>query len=199
MILETPWAPNPKIYTWNPSGTIHDPLALSVTPRVIEDMLVNATLSTLSMGNWTTTASVTVEDWTNYYRFSNMNSVFLPYGIALAISLVLVNVGLAALVKNGVAAETGGFLQAACTTAGGGNIALEQMLASGCLGGAENMASVDGDSGIEFLYGELLVAPGDKAGQGDAQGEDLVKRAGFGPVGEVGRLKKGTIYGVYHQ
>ena len=199
MVLETPWAPNPKIYTWDRSSMTNHPLALSITPRIVEDMLTNATLSTLAMGNWTTTVSdATRESWTNYYRFSRVRAVLLPYGIALTVSLAMVSFGLAALVRNGVAAGDG-FLQAACTTAGGGNATLEQMLASGCLGGPENTASVDGDSDIKFLYGELLTTPGGKTGQGDAEDEGLVRRAGFGPVDEVGRLKKGATYGAYHQ
>lgn len=199
MILETPWAPNPKIYTWDQSSMTNDPLALSITPRTVEDMLINATLSTLTMGNWTTTVNdVTRESWTNYYRFSRVHAVLLPYGIALAVSLAMVGFGLAALIKNGVAAEDG-FLQAACTTAGGGNATLEQMLASGCLGGPENTASVDGESDIKFLYGELLATQGGRDDQGDAQGEGLVRRAGFGPVDEVGKLKKGATYGIYHK
>ncbi|KAI5816085.1 hypothetical protein BZA77DRAFT_67895 [Pyronema omphalodes] len=186
MILETPWVPNSKEYSWNPLTVKSDPLNATITPALVEEMLINATLSTITLGYWKTQTNATVDNWINYYSFDRRIYVLAPYASALVVALAFLLIGADALVKNGVPAESGSFLQVACTTSGGGNETLEKTLAGGCLGGDENMMRAMNDQ--KFVYGELKT--------GD-EGQGLVRRAGFGPVGEVKKMERGALYGVY--
>ncbi|KAF8541197.1 hypothetical protein BDD12DRAFT_949477, partial [Trichophaea hybrida] len=134
MILETPWQTFPLSSLREDGKQIEVtdlPMDLNVT--ILEDMIINATLSLLTLGNWTTVVSANVITYDTVYNFDRKAFLILPYGIALGLSLIFIYIGAAALVSNGVPADNGGFLQVACTTTG--NETFEQAAAGGCLGG----------------------------------------------------------------
>jgi hypothetical protein len=178
MILETPWQTFPLSSLREDGNQIEVtdlPMNLNVT--ILEDMIINATLSLLTLGNWTTVVSANVMTYDTVYNFDRKAFLILPYGIALSLSLIFIYIGVTALVSNGVPADNGGFLQVACTTTG--NETFEQAAAGGCLGGDKNFGSELKE--LVLQYGEL---------QGG-----VVRRAGFGPPESVQRLVKGEQYG----
>lgn len=187
MILETAYSPDPKTIPPSSLAQIRNytdnKFQMRFTPAILEEIMVNATVTIISGRRWNTTADVTVETWNNYYRFSNRAHIFIPYSVVLMLALVFVTMGASALVTNGVPAESSSFLQVLCTTTG--SRALENAAAGGCLGGT---SSVNPDlANMLLLYGELTNVRTQRG---------WVKRAGFGPVDEVRELQKGQLYGV---
>lgn len=183
MILETIFAPSLKsvnvygaVLTWE----------LSLTPERLEELMINATLSVMTLGNWTTPADTIVTEWVGFYSFKNQKMIYIPYAVTLGVSLFYIILGLLALVDNGVAAEDVGFLQVACTTTG--NVAFDEAAASGCLGGPSNTSGNSRLADMYLLYGDLGASQSYK-------GDGMVKRAGFGPPEQVRPLEKGGRYG----
>lgn len=152
----------------------------NITAEGLEGLLVNATLSTLAMGNWTTSAVARHTEYTAFYKFGNPRAILVPYTITLSFALLFVVLGMASLISNGVMAQDVGFLQVACTTTG--SAALERAAAAACLGGDANTANPR-LADMRLLYGELAA---------DANGP---RRAGFGPPEHVRPLVKGARYG----
>lgn len=139
--------------------------------------MINATISTMAMGNWTTLVPVTSELLQNCYRLKRPMFIYVPYGTALGVGLLFVATGWAALVSNGVPAGPG-FFQVLNTTTG--HVGLEKAAARNCLGGYK-----DPDEelmGMRLVYGEV----GGKEGR--------VRRAGFGAPEDVRKLDKGAMY-----
>lgn len=82
-----------------------------------------------------------------------------------------------ALVENGVAASSGGFLQLLCTTKG--SAVLDEMVREASLGGDENVS--EELKGLVVRYGELRDRKGIRAGFGvGSEARDLVKGRNYG-------------------
>ena len=136
----------------------------------------------VAYGQWNTTANATQTTTTNIYSFSQPLNLILPYFISLAIALPFILIGMLALVKNGVSATDGSFMQIITTSTG--SAILDKAAAGGCLGGDESVPQELKDLRIRF---------GEMVGGG---GAEMVKRAGFGAEDEVTSLKKGEKYGI---
>lgn len=153
-----------------------------VNQTTLNDQLINITMSVMMAYNqWSTQVNATVIDSVNVYSFSQPLVLILPYFITLAAALPFIILGFAALIRNGVSATDGGFMQIIATSTG--SAALDRAAAGGCLGGDENAPRE---------LRELKIRFGEFVGRGDAG----VKRAGFGVDGEVKPLRKGAQYGI---
>ena len=166
-------------------------LQFKLTAEGLEEMLVNATLSAVALGLWTTQVMAKEKLYTSFYDFNRPAAILVPYAITLGFSFLFVCLGMVSLRSNGVMAEDVGFLQVACTTTG--NAAFERAAASGCLGGEANTGSNKALADMVLIYGELIDADDAK---GCGGGRRAVRRAGFGPVDQVRPLEPSGWYGV---
>jgi len=120
------------------------------------ELLVNTTISALSMNERFDVVNGTETRNFNVYHFQNKLAFFLPYGLSLGLAIPIIVLGLIALyVQNhGVSAISGGFLQLLMTTSG--RTAIERTLieSSATLGGHENVSKELLD--MEIRYGELI-------------------------------------------
>jgi hypothetical protein len=91
---------------------------VGLTPSTMEELLANVTISTLTMRNTTTQADVSQTIFFNTYSFAGWRVMAISYGLPVGLSLVFISLGMAALFRNGEAAESGGLLQLLCTTTG---------------------------------------------------------------------------------
>jgi hypothetical protein len=161
---------------------------INVTQDALNSLLLNTTLSIMSAyGLWSTQSNATVRTTINVFSLSRPLNLFVPYLLALGLAVPFLIIGIIALVRNGVSAMDGSFLQLLTTTTG--SAALNGLAASGCLGGAENVPKDLMELRVRF--GELIDA--------NSASEDLQEmpaRAGFGIEGEVIGLRKGKMYGV---
>jgi hypothetical protein len=153
-----------------------------VNQTTLNDQLINITMSVMMAYNqWSAQVNATVVDSVNVYSFSQPLVLILPYFISLAVALPFMILGFTALLRNGVSATDGGFMQIIATSTG--SAVLDRAAAGGCLGGDENAPRE---------LRELKIRFGEFVGRGDAG----VKRAGFGVDGEVKPLRKGAQYGI---
>ncbi len=153
-----------------------------VNQGTLNDQLVNVTMSAVMAYNyWSTQVNATIVDLVNVYSFSNPLSLILPYFVTLTVALPFMVLGFLALLRNGVSATDGGFMQIITTSTG--SAVLDRAAAGGCLGGDESVPEELRDLKIQF--GEFI-------GRGGAG----VKRAGFGVDGEVKPLSTGAQYGI---
>lgn len=134
----------------------------------------------LTLANTNVTVYALQTNFVNVYVFAHPKNLLLPYFLSLAVSLFFIVTAFVALLRNGVAAMAGGFLQLVCTTSGSEE--LDKAAAGGCLGGMENVP--EELKKLKVQFGELL-----------GSGHQVVRRAGFGVVGEVTTLDKGKCYG----
>lgn len=162
----------------NPQG-----LLISVSEDRLNDYLFKMTTSLmLAYGQWNTTSNATILTPTNIYSFSSPLALILPYFITLLVSIPFLLLGSISLIRNGVSAMDGGFIQLVATTTG--SPTLDNAAAGGCLGGDESAAPELKE--LKIRFGELVGRP------------DMgrVKRAGFGTEDETVPLIKGENYGI---
>ena len=155
-----------------------------VTPGLLNDCLLNITLSAITDFGWWTSNDTAVTQWQtiNAYSFSKPLNLIIPYFLCLFLAIPILAIGSFALRQNGVSAIDGGFTQLITTSTG--SAALKKLAAGGCLGGDENVP--DGLKELRIRFGELV-------GEGK---EGLVRRAGFGTKEETISLAKGELYGI---
>jgi hypothetical protein len=89
-----------------------------VTEDLLNEMLVNITLSAISLGRWKQTVLVSQNLTDTVYSLSHPLNIFVPYTLLLLLALPFLGVGLWSLHSNGVAAQDGGFFQLLVTTTG---------------------------------------------------------------------------------
>jgi hypothetical protein len=155
----------------------------NITEAILNDYLLNMTTSIMmAYGTWNTSANATILTATNVYRFSHPLSLLLPYFISLGLAIPFILVGGLSLIRNGVSATDGSFIQIITTSTG--SAILDRAAAGGCLGGDESVPQELKD--LEIRFGEFI-------GREDP---GKVKRAGFGVDSELIPLKKGENYGV---
>jgi hypothetical protein len=123
-----------------------------------KELLINSTISALSLNKRFDTVAGTTSRAFSVYRFRNKLAFFLPYGLCLGLGLPILALGLAAFYtrNQGVSAITGGFLQVLMTTTGRGSLETVVVKTSGTMGGQENVSDELKEMVIRF--GELIDA-----------------------------------------
>jgi hypothetical protein len=191
-------APNTRINTGNGIYVQNVPASLTnldipsavrtyhyvVTPDLLNDFLLNITLSAITDFGWWAANDTLTTQWEtiNVYSFSKPFNLIIPYFFSLFLTIPILAIGSFALKRNGVAAIDGGFTQLVTTTTG--SATLERAAAGGCLGGDESVP-VDLNE-LRVRFGELV----------SEEKEGLVRRAGFGTAEETIPLAKGKLYGI---
>ncbi|RDW70353.1 hypothetical protein BP5796_08750 [Coleophoma crateriformis] len=166
---------------FDPTGSS---LSINMTQDGLNSLLLNTTLSIMTGYKlWYSSNNATVTTPHNIYSFSRPVNLLLPYFLSLGVAVPFLILGTVALLKNGVSATDGGFLQL-LTTCTGSEI-LKKKAAGGCLGGMESVP--EGLLETKIQFGELVL---------DEQ-TGPVRRAGFGVPSEVTELQKGTTYGTF--
>lgn len=133
-------------------------------------------------GRWNTTANATISTAVNIYDFTQPLNLIIPYFLTLALSIPFLVLGTLSLMKNGVSAMDGGFVQIITTSTG--SAVLDKAAAGGCLGGNESVPQELKD--LKVRFGEIIGR--DEPGR--------IRRAGFGVDSEITDLKKGYSYGI---
>lgn len=177
--MDTIFNPNQYNYT-----TISNWSNLSITEARINEALANLTLTTMiALQQWNTTVPVKIEEALTFSSFAARKNLLIPYFLCLAVATPYLILGAISMCRNGVSAVPGGFIQVLMTTTG--SKILEQMAASGCLRGDENVPKDLLD--LKIRFGEL-VGIGDQAGG--------VRRAGFETDNEIVPLDRRAVYGI---
>lgn len=160
----------------------NEPL-FNITADMLNEYVFNATTSVMAVyGRWNTTANATTFTTLNVYSFSEPLNLIIPYFLTLLVSVPFVVMGCLALMKNGVSATDGGFMQLITTNTG--SAIIDKAAAGGCLGGDESAPQELKD--LEIRFGEFVGR--DEPGR--------IKRAGFGVDSELTSLTKGAKYGI---
>jgi len=171
---------NTAFYKYNVNVTINP--SFNVTQDSLNDALFNITTSILrTYQYWNTSANATMENTVNVYSFSSPLTLLLPYFLSIILAFPFVLQGFWALVRNGVAATDGGFMQIISTSTG--SAILDSAAAGGCLGGDESVPRELKD--LKIRFGEFVGQEGLR-----------VRRAGFGVEGEVRGLDREVRYGI---
>ena len=172
MIHETPLA----VPIRNDTHYLFIDVRLKLSPAVIEELMQNTTLSIFNDATNMTQTMVNTTSYENAYVFKEPERLIASYAALLATYLVFATLGLVAFVQNGVAADSGVFLQVLCATTNGNSI-LNKLAKQACLGGSVNHPQELLD--IEVQFGQVK--------------EDK-ELAAFGTAAEVTELKKGGSY-----
>lgn len=151
-------------------------LRLKLSPAVFEELMRNTTLSIFNDATSTTETEVAIITYKNAYVFKDPLRLITSYTASAGVCLVFISLGLAALWRNGVAADSGIFLQVLCAVANG-NSDLTRLAREACLGGSNNHTKELLD--LKVRFGEVK------------DGEAL---AAFGTANEVTKLKRGKTY-----
>lgn len=150
---------------------------LKLSPAVIEELMQNTTLSIFNAARHKTQTMVNTISYENAYIFKEPERLIASYAALLATCLGFATLGLVALVQNGVAADSGIFLQVLCATTNG-NSMLNKLAKQACLGGSVNHLQDLLD--LEVQFGQV---------------KEDTELAAFGTTAEVTELKKGSKYG----
>ncbi|KAL1794596.1 hypothetical protein ACET3X_006412 [Alternaria dauci] len=129
-------------------------------PDMANELLINTTISALSLNQRFDMVNGTETRSFNVYRFENKLAFFLPYGLSLALAIPILALGFIALYSqnHGVSAITGGFLQLLMTTTGRNSLEAVVTRGSGTLGGYENVSKELYE--MEVRFGELIEGSG---------------------------------------
>ncbi|CZT09487.1 uncharacterized protein RAG0_14244 [Rhynchosporium agropyri] len=160
-----------------------DSPAFNITADMLNAYLLNTTISIMTAyGRWNTTVNATTFHTLTVYSFSEPLNLIVPYFLTLLVSVPFIVMGFLALLKNGVSATDGGFMQLITTNTG--SAIIDKAAAGGCLGGDDSAPQELKD--MEIRFGEFI--------ERDEPGR--VKRAGFGVDAELTSLTKGADYGI---
>ena len=150
----------------NPTDKFDPITEVDVTEDLLNILLVNITISALSLGTWQDIVPVTTTRYRNTYQFSHPINLVLPYSICLGIAIAFAMIAIWSLHQNGVPAADGGFLQVMMATRG--DTDMERLVLK------EGVVAIDKVSedlkNLRIRYGELGIAE---------------KRLGFGTVDET--------------
>jgi hypothetical protein len=139
-----------------PSDPSHpNAFASKFDPKLATDLLINTTISALTLNDRFDIVNGTESHSFNVYRFEHQLTFFLPYCLALGLAIPTIALGLVALYvhNHGVSAINGGFLQLLMTTTGRTEMEAIIMRGSGTLGGEENVSKELQE--MEVRFGEL--------------------------------------------
>ncbi|CAN9354876.1 unnamed protein product [Alternaria alternata] len=125
------------------------------------ELLINTTISALSLNQRFDIVNGTETLNFNAYHFENKLAFFLTYGLSLALAVPILVLGFVALyVQNhGVSAISGGFLQLLMTTTGRTSLETVVTKGFGTLGGYENVSKELHE--MEVRFGELIEVSGE--------------------------------------
>jgi hypothetical protein len=196
--------------SWLDSSNYQGP---SFDSKMATELLINTTISALSLNERFDLVNGTESRSFNIYRFEHKLTFFLPYGLAFGLAIPIIALGLVALyVQNhGVSAMSGGFLQLLMTTTGRTEMEAAIQKGSGTLGGYENVSKElrevevrfgelfdgDEDEGKELSTADLLAQECGQSAENiereqtgvrstiDNEGACRVRRAGFGTARDV--------------
>lgn len=149
---------------------------LNITEESLNALLINVTISALSLNTWFDSVNVTDTRFRNVYRFSNPLNFFLPYGLCLGLTVLCIGLGLVALNSNGTSATDGGFLQIMMTTRG--DTTMSRCVEGASLGGKENAPQAL--LNLKVRFGELI----------RENKTTSTRKYGFGTMEETVVLKK---------
>jgi hypothetical protein len=139
--------------------------------QLANEVLLNTTISMLSLNRRFGIVNGTTSRTVNIYQFRGKLAFFLPYGICLGFGIPIIASGLIALfVRNqGVSAITGGFVQLLMTTTG--RTSLEAIVAksTGMMGGYESVSEELKE--LKIRFGELI--------EDDHEGDGGTARSGM--------------------
>ncbi|KAF2144859.1 uncharacterized protein K452DRAFT_305825 [Aplosporella prunicola CBS 121167] len=135
-------------------------LASSLTAAKLEALMQKLAVSTLLLQQRNTTVQATQTFFHTTYVLAHRAYLVVTYAVSLGVALACVVCGLVALLKNGVAADAGGFLQILCTTTG--DTKLNRLAGRCCLGGDENVVAEL--RGLRVRFGEVRGSGGVGAG-----------------------------------
>ncbi|KAI8932386.1 hypothetical protein NX059_010573 [Plenodomus lindquistii] len=148
----------------------------NLNPYIVEDLMRNVSISIFNDATNLTETMVTVTIYQDGYVFRNKARLIAAYAGSLVVCLIFIALGFGALLQNGVAATSGGFMQILCTTTHLDG-KLNQHARKACLGGA--IGHPEDLSNLEVRFGVVTDNATDK------------KYAAFGTVEETEVLKKG--------
>jgi hypothetical protein len=148
-----------------------------ITEALLNDLLTNTTLSTLSLGTWWEMTPVTTTRYRNTYEFSLRLNLIVPYSVCLAVLSIFSALGIWALYQNDMPVSDGGFLQIMMATRG--DTEMEKLVVSNGVS-ATNRISPE-LRGLRIRYGKLVIGNGE---------EDGMEHYGFGTVEETVSLRK---------
>jgi hypothetical protein len=147
---------------------------LEFTQALLNQYLINVTLSALSLDTWTERKTITTAQYHNTYHFSSPLNLILPYALSLGAALIFVGIGTWSLLQNGASAADGGFLQIMKSTTG--RTEMEELVIKD---NAEGKFASQELLDLKVRYGELVDTDGVSTG-----------RAAFGTEGETRPLRK---------
>ncbi|KAJ8117316.1 hypothetical protein OPT61_g1458 [Boeremia exigua] len=136
-------------------GDLRDITCPHFDAELAKELLINTTISMLSLNLNIDTVNGTTTRTFNMYRFRDKLAFFLPYSLSLGLAIPIIVLGLAAFytTNDRTSAITGGFLQLFMTTTG--NTQLHELLTeSATMGGRENVT--DALREAEITFGELV-------------------------------------------
>lgn len=168
---ETPFANA----VYNASSLNYIGLYFDLSPRILEELMRNLTVSALNTAGNEIDAEVTSYIWKNSYVFQDPLRLVAAYVAALVAMLPFILLGVAAMVHNGVAASHGGFFQILCTTTARGST-MNQLAKRACLGGEQSLPKEL--KKLEVRFGEYNSLDGNKV-------------TAFGTVEETAPLRRG--------
>jgi hypothetical protein len=164
-----------------------DPRTLTINENLLNSLLSNITISTLSLGVEYAMVPVTITNFRNTYVFSNLLNFFLPYALCLSGALLYVVIGIMALITNGVPAKDGGFLQIMMSTRG--RTQMEEMVLKEDVVGSGVVSKELLDRKVRF--GELVEVESE-------ENRNLLKTSGrlmgFGTVDETLPLRRRGVF-----
>jgi hypothetical protein len=125
-------------------------------PKMATDLLINTTISALTLNDRFDMVNGSELRNLNVYRFEHKLAFFLPYGLILGLAIPTIALGLVALYmqNHGVSAMNGGFLQVLMTTTGRTEMEAVIKKGSGTMGGDENVSKELRE--MEVQFGELI-------------------------------------------
>ncbi|KAJ4331259.1 hypothetical protein N0V95_009914 [Ascochyta clinopodiicola] len=148
-----------------------------LSPRTVERLMHNVTISLLNDASTTTLAEVTSTEYKAAYVFKDQPRLLAAYACTLVVCLVFVLLGLFALLQNGTPAFSGGFIQTLYATTHAASIS-NQMAKDASLRGTQHVP--ENVARLQLRYG--LVSD---------EGSER-KYAAFGTVEETEVLLKGS-------
>jgi hypothetical protein len=178
---------NPTRFNRNITDTDSEPAdfspsTLNLTEAILNEYLINVTISSIAIGTWREMTPVNITEFQNTYSFSQPYSLILPYSICLLLGLLCNLLGFWSLTTNGESAQDDGFLQIMTTTRG--DTEMDRIARRYKVGG-------DKDAEMKLLnlkvrYGEMV----DEDAPEEERGGKGQKRWGFGNVEETVELRR---------
>ncbi|CAI6338365.1 unnamed protein product [Periconia digitata] len=106
-ILDSPFVSS----SWNSSTHTENEIEYNISPSVIEELMINYTISVLNHSNKLKEVEITRITYQDGWVFKAPNQLLIAYFTGLALYFVVISLGFLALIQNGTPASPGGFLE----------------------------------------------------------------------------------------